>query len=63
MLKLALITITSLAVHPGHGTGDGSSILHYLTEPIHLLGGVAVLLCVVLAVAFVRRRGRAAASG
>ena len=60
MLKVSLITIASLAVHPGHGTGDGFSLLHYLTEPIHLLGGVAVLQCVVLTVAFVRRRARAA---
>jgi putative Mn2+ efflux pump MntP len=58
VLKLALITIASLAVHPGHGTGDGFSLLHYLTEPSHLLGGVVFVLVAAVAVALLRRRGQ-----
>ncbi len=68
MLKFALIAIASLGtppaavVHPGHGKpGDGFSLVHYLTEPVHLLGVVALVLVVVLATAFLRRRARTAA--
>jgi hypothetical protein len=29
--------------HPGHGSTAGSSVAHYLSEPLHLMGGVIVL--------------------
>ena len=28
--------------HPGHGIGDGWSLLHWVAEPVH--GGAAILL-------------------
>ena len=63
MLNFALGAITSfaaapVAVHPGHGTGDGFRLLHYLTEPIHVLGAVGVAMGVAVAVALMRRRVR-----
>jgi hypothetical protein len=58
------MTIANLALHPGHGrTGDGFDLIHYLTEPIHLLGGVALALVAAIAIALLRRRIRAVASG
>jgi hydrogenase/urease accessory protein HupE len=65
VLKFALFAIASLGtppaavVHPGHGKPwDGFSLVHYLTEPVHLLGVVALVL---VATAFLRRRARTAA--
>jgi len=39
------VILTSLPVmaHPGHGqASDSFSMLHYLTQPVHLMGGVAM---------------------
>lgn len=36
---------TSAFAHPGHGhleTGSDHSLMHYLTEPVHLLGIVLI---------------------
>ena len=50
-LLAAVWPITDVAVaHPGHGPeGGGFSLLHYLTEPLHL-AGLAVALLVGLGV-------------
>jgi hypothetical protein len=32
--------------HPGHGLGDGWSLLHFVTEPVH--GGAGILLAVLV---------------
>lgn len=29
--------------HPGHGSTAGSSVVHYLSEPLHLTGGLIIL--------------------
>jgi hypothetical protein len=57
----AVVAITALTVsspasaHPGHGLGGGSySLLHYVTEPLHLLGGLAVVAAFVLGAALLR---------
>lgn len=67
MLKPALVSIASFAVasaaaaHPGHGrAGDAYGLQHYLTEPVHVLGGLALLLGAALAAACLSRRARAA---
>jgi hypothetical protein len=67
VLKPALVSIASFAVataamaHPGHSQGgDPFSLHHYLTEPVHVLGGMALLLGAALAVAGPRHRARAA---
>ncbi len=41
-IVLTLIALASLPVigvaHPGHGnSGDGNSLLHYVTSPLHVL--------------------------
>jgi putative copper export protein len=44
---LAGVVVTALpsmaSAHPGHGSTDGSSWLHFVTEPVHVMGGLAVL--------------------
>ncbi|WP_018871662.1 hypothetical protein [Thioalkalivibrio sp. ALJ16] len=55
---LALASSPALA-HPGHGHGDGFSLLHYLSAPEHVAG--LVLLAVVgggIAGWWLRRRRR-----
>ena len=55
MYRIVLVVFACLTLlasgasaHPGHGQpGDGTSLLHYLTEPIHVVAIVAVLLTVV----------------
>jgi hypothetical protein len=60
---LAMFAASPAFAHPGHGAGGGDqSVLHYLTEPIHLLGlgGAAVATIIVVVILFaLRRRERA----
>lgn len=48
-LSVALLTLFPLAgiAHPGHGETGGFTIIHYFTEPIHLLIGLATVAFVV----------------
>lgn len=48
---------TVAAAHPGHGSTEPATALHYLAEPLHLLGLLAVLAAVGLVV-LRRRRAR-----
>lgn len=48
--------------HPGHGTGDGFELLHYLATPEHLLPAAAGALTM-LGLAAWRRRKREGAAG
>lgn len=57
-LLLLLLPGVALA-HEGHGSSDSSSLLHYLTEPVHAV----VLLVSVLGLVFIHRRGRATKNG
>ena len=43
--------------HPGHGTTEPSSWLHYLTEPVHVATIAAAAIAVVLIARALRRRG------
>jgi hypothetical protein len=59
----AVVAITALTVsspasaHPGHGLGGGSySLLHYVTEPLHLLGGLVVVAAFASGAALLRGR-------
>ena|GEM_PF-1171469 len=45
----ALCGPTVAWAHPGHGLGDGTSLLHYLTSPIHV-GGAMLALTVVIGI-------------
>jgi hypothetical protein len=67
--KPALVSIASFAVataasaHPGHGRpGDPFSLQHYLTEPVHVLGGLALLLAASLVTVCLSRPARVAAA-
>lgn len=40
---LPLLAASRVLAHPGHGN-SANGLLHYLTEPEHLLGMVALLL-------------------
>ena len=69
MIKPVLIVIASLLLaqaagaHPGHGEpGEGFTLTHHLTEPIHLLATLATLLLVVAAVKTWRHRRHARAA-
>ncbi len=66
MLKLALIAIATNLVsraagaHPGHGDpGQGLSLAHYLTEPIHVLGALAVIGLLLASARVLHQRRRA----
>jgi hypothetical protein len=55
-LVLSLLVASAAGAHPGHGQpGDPFGAVHYLGEPVHALGGLA-LVCVALASAYVLRR-------
>ncbi|WP_339729595.1 hypothetical protein [uncultured Gimesia sp.] len=48
---ITLISCPQLFAHPGHGSEQATNsqgILHYLTEPVHLIPFAAVLLFVIL---------------
>jgi hypothetical protein len=52
----ASITATAQA-HPGHGvTPQGDSVAHYLLEPMHGLGIVAILAATVVSLLVIRSR-------
>lgn len=38
---------TTLFAHPGHGTTEGQSLIHYLSEPLH----AAILALVIIMIA------------
>ena len=41
-----LMTTSSLTAHPGHGSSDGFSFWHFMTEPQHLIPSLVVLLLI-----------------
>jgi hypothetical protein len=45
-----VITTLALAFHPGHGTTEPSGLLHYLTEPVHVVA-LATVVTVVAVIA------------
>lgn len=59
LFVLLLILIPTLGVaHPGHGKEGGNfSLLHYLSEPLHLISGIVVLsIFVLLCTRFLSKR-------
>lgn len=55
-LATTLVPAVALA-HPGHGTTEPQSWVHYLTEPVHI-GGVAAIALVAVLVERARSRRR-----
>ena len=45
-----------VAAHPGHGEHGGYTIIHYFTEPIHVLASVGVLIATFSIVLFTERK-------
>ncbi len=43
---LLLTGIKNLYAHPGHGSTDGHSFIHYLTEPMHAMVLAAVIIMI-----------------
>jgi hypothetical protein len=63
MLSFFLIVIITLlpfsvAAHPGHGTFDGLTPLHYISSPIHLIAVMAVISLAILGIQFLRKKIR-----
>jgi hydrogenase/urease accessory protein HupE len=59
LIVFACLTLlaSGASAHPGHGrAGEGTSLLHYLTEPIHVVGIAALLLSFASGVAILRGR-------
>jgi hypothetical protein len=42
ILSMAIMPVSSALAHEGHGSSN-NTYLHYLTEPLHLLGIVALI--------------------
>jgi putative Mn2+ efflux pump MntP len=46
-LLIVLLTLPVLAfAHPGHGSTDGYTIIHYLVEPAHVVFQVIIIVLV-----------------
>lgn len=47
MKKLLFVLVALMpfigAAHPGHGDTGGFTIIHYFTEPVHVLAGLAAI--------------------
>ena len=54
LLIASVLIATAASAHPGHGQSTG--LAHYFIEPIHVLGGVAFGVAVVMGVRTLRRR-------
>jgi len=58
-LAMAITCPGIASAHPGHGqTGDGNSLLHYATSPLHILPvfGAAILISVPMFILSLRNR-------
>ncbi len=46
---------STVAAHTGHGRGGGDfSILHYLSEPLHIVAGLSLAAALLAAIAWAR---------
>jgi len=59
LVLAALLGSVAASAHPGHGVGDGTSLLHYLTSPLHV--GRAMLVLTALAGLSMLQRRKATA--
>jgi putative Mn2+ efflux pump MntP len=42
-LLVSLASAAQVLAHPGHGITEGNSLVHFLTEPVHIISFIAVL--------------------
>lgn len=64
VLLILLIAAAGAWAHPGHGESEGHSLLHYLTEPLHIVPLIAVIVFSVsiFLVMYARRKKRSVAN-
>lgn len=61
VIAASLFPASLATAHPGHGRdGDGHSLQHYLTEPLHLAAGIAVAAAVISVIWLLRKFARSA---
>ena len=58
-ILVMLLVAASAAAHPGHGDPGAQGVLHYLSEPIHVLGALVVAFVVISGAGMLRRQRRA----
>ena len=56
LMLFAMTATTTLFAHDGHGRTEGSSILHYLSEPYHAIALFLGVASIAGALLIVRRR-------
>jgi hypothetical protein len=62
LLVACLFVATAAGAHPGHGqAGDPFGAVHYLSEPVHALGGIALVCVALLSAYLLHRRTRTVA--
>ena len=42
-ILVSLATAAEILAHPGHGSTEGNSLVHFITEPVHILSFVATV--------------------
>lgn len=55
-ILLSLVKVTTVMAHPGHGSSDGHSLIHFLTEPVHVLSFIATVVACAAIVLWFRAR-------
>lgn len=63
MKKIAVVIVTAVTpliiyAHPGHGSTDGYSIIHYFVEPVHAVVTWSVLAAAFLYIRATRKRNQ-----
>jgi len=53
---MGLFVTSIAAAHPGHGHGgEDFSVLHSLSDPLHIVGGLSLAVSLLTAIAWARR--------
>jgi len=55
-ILMSLVNVTELLAHPGHGATEGNSLVHFITEPVHIISFFAVLAVGTITVLWYRSR-------
>lgn len=63
MKKIAVVVVTAITpfiiyAHPGHGSTDGYSIIHYFVEPVHAVVTWSVLAAAFLYICATRKKNQ-----
>jgi hypothetical protein len=55
-ILVSLASATQVLAHPGHGITEGNSLVHFLTEPVHIISFIAVVAFGAITVLWYRAR-------